>query len=557
MKNFRFTVFAALTGIIVAVGAFAMTGDKLASVPTPGPCPTGLTFDGKHLWIADRFTDSLYAVDPKSGNVAKTIPAPGFVTLGLTFDGEALWCIDGEQEKIYRLDPKTGITLRCIDSPTPGPQGLAWQDGDLWLSDDATDRIRRISTDDGTTIISFPAPANAAQGLTFDGTYLWCSDRAEDRIYMIEPDEGRVILSFDSPGKYARGLTWAGGALWNVDYQDDMLYTVAVDPENTRIKVADAKTERLILTHEFRNYGPGEVKSLDVYLAIPSDRPNQKIIGDILFDPAPDEFIEDRWGQKLAHWNLTDLSLAERVRHTMTVTVELASARWFIFPERVGSLRDIPREISKRYLADEDKFRINDPVIRDAVADAVGGEKHPYWIMRRLHSYVAEHLEYELVGGWNVAPALLERGTGSCSEYTFVFIAMCRAAGLPARYVGAVMLRGDDASTDEVFHRWPEVYLPGYGWVPADAQAGDKERPADVANSIGYLSSRCLITTEGGGGSEYLGWGYNYGEAWTAKGPVKVHTEAVGEWCPETGIDQAGEDEGGDAEAVEGDAGEL
>jgi hypothetical protein len=217
----------------------------------------------------------------------------------------------------------------------------------------------------------------------------------------------------------------------------------------------------------------------------------------------------------------------------MAVTVELRSARWFLFPEQIGSLDDIPERVRQLYLVDEEKYRIDSAVIREAVAEAVGDESHPYWIMRRIHAYVGEHLEYELAGGWNVAPAVLERGTGSCSEYTFVFIAMCRAAGLPARYVGALLLRGDDASTDEVYHRWPEVYLPGHGWVPADPQAGDKERPADVADSIGFLPSRALITTAGGGASEYLGWSYNTSEAWSARGPVKIHVEAVGEWSPE------------------------
>jgi hypothetical protein len=152
--------------------------------------------------------------------------------------------------------------------------------------------------------------------------------------------------------------------------------------------------------------------------------------------------------------------------------------------------------------------------------------------MRRIHRWVGERLEYELVGGWNVAPAVVERGTGSCSEYTFVFIAMCRAAGLPARYAGAVMVRGDAASTDEVFHRWPEVYLPGYGWVPADAQAGDTPSPAAAADSIGRLQPRSLITTLGGGASDLLGWSYNHNESWVAAGPVKTHVEAVGEWSP-------------------------
>jgi hypothetical protein len=214
------------------------------------------------------------------------------------------------------------------------------------------------------------------------------------------------------------------------------------------------------------------------------------------------------------------------------VDVRLMETRWFVFPDRVGAMKDIPREVRQRYLGDEDKYRLDDPVIRRAVDTALAGEDRPYWMLRRLYRHVRERLEYELVGGWNVAPAVLERGNGSCSEYSFVFIALCRAAGLPARYVGSVAVRGDDASLDDVFHRWCEVYLPGYGWLPVDPSGGDQERPADVAEYFGHLAPRFLITTQGGGASEYLGWQYNADERWRSRGPVKVHVEAVGEWSP-------------------------
>ncbi|MBU1706605.1 transglutaminase, partial [bacterium] len=60
----------------------------------------------------------------------------------------------------------------------------------------------------------------------------------------------------------------------------------------------------------------------------------------------------------------------------------------------------------------------------------------------------------------------------------------------------------------------------------------DDEAPADVADYFGHIANRYLITTEGGGASEYLGWNYNANETWTSKGPVKVHVETVGEWSP-------------------------
>jgi len=109
---------------------------------------------------------------------------------------------------------------------------------------------------------------------------------------------------------------------------------------------------------------------------------------------------------------------------------------------------------------------------------------------------------------------------------------MCRAAGLPARYVGSVVIRHDDASWDDVYHRWVEIYLPNYGWIPVDPSGGDSPWPSHRANYFGYLNNRFLITTSGGGGSEYLEWSYNANCRWTSVGRAKVKVEDFGEWSP-------------------------
>ena len=510
----------------------AAPGDVLAELPTPGPAPTGLAWDGESLWCADRLTDLIYAVDPATGEVRRSLPAPGFVPRGLAWDGELLWCLDGEENRILALDPESGLTVRSLESPTPGPQGLAWDGAYLWLADPLDDVICQISTEDGTTVKRFAAPMRTCTGLTAWRGYLWSADRREDRIYLIDPAHGgEVVLSLDAPGPHARGLACDGETLWCADYQDDRLRRLVIEDDEP-LRTSDRHRLHLLLTHEFRNYGPGRLASLDAYLAVPRDLPGQKLLGEVRFDPAPAEILRDRWRQPVAHFTAADLPLAERHRVTMEVDVELAAVRRYVYPHRVGALKEVPAEIRRAYLVDEDKYRITDPLITRAVKEAVGDETNPYWMMRAIHRHIRERLHYELSGGWNVAPRVLERGNGSCSEYTFLFIAMCRAAGIPARYVGSVVIRGDEASTDDVFHRWSQVYLPGCGWVHVDPQGGDRELPGEVAESIGSLSNRFLITTEGGGASEYLGWNYNYEQAWTSRGPVKVHVEAVGEWSP-------------------------
>ncbi|MDP8205427.1 MAG: transglutaminase domain-containing protein [Candidatus Electryonea clarkiae] len=527
----RFFLFLILLFAFVPFIAQAAPGDIVSSIPAPCTMPTGLAFDGNLLWVADRLTDTLYAVDPVSGSVSKKLPAPGFVPTGLAWDGQHLWCVDREDARIYQLDVNTGITLKSIESPTASPQGITWDGEFLWLADGGESVICKISPDDGTAILRYPEPDQAATGLTWWNGQVWCADRKSDRIYLFDPQYEEVVFGLDSPGKYPRGLTTDGNTLWNVDYQDDKIYQLVIeDDENVKLK--DQKTLNMLLSYEFRNYGPGEVPSLDVYIAVPNDLPNQKLLGKVNFNPDPTDIIKDQWKQRIAHFALKDLQLAQRQVITMETEAELATAQTFVFPNKVGSLDDIPGKIKELYLTDEDKYSINDPIIQDAIKNAIGEETNPYWMMRKIHKYIRDRLHYELSGGWNTAPRVLERGNGSCSEYTFVFISMCRAAGIPARYVGAVVVRGDDASTDEYFHRWSQVYLPGYGWIHVDPQGGDKTRPSDIAGSIGNISNRFLITTVGGGASRYLDWNYNYNEKWTGKGPVKIHSEAIGEWSP-------------------------
>ena len=106
-----------------------------------------------------------------------------------------------------------------------------------------------------------------------------------------------------------------------------------------------------------------------------------------------------------------------------------------------------------------------------------------------------------------------------------------RAAGIPARYVGSVSLRGDDKSMDYVFHRWTEIYLPNYGWIPVDPSGGDRNMPGAQANYFGSLSNNYCITTQSGGGSKTMKWTYNSNEFWTCDPKTNV-IEYFGDWEP-------------------------
>jgi sugar lactone lactonase YvrE len=497
----------------------------------PAGSPQGLAWDGEHIWTADHRTDWIYQLDAQSGNVVDSLPTPGYAVRGLAWDGRLLWCVDADAERIWAINPNGGLVETTIWCPVSKPGDLAWDGEYLWIADDAANQIHKISTLDGTTISTIKAPAPHPGGLAWDGQYLWVSDRIRDEIYMVTPAGGDVIITLDAPGAYAAGLAWDGEQIWCSDYQDDMVYELVVD-DGTPFSRFDEKNQQVTFIHQVRNFGPDSMQELDVWIARPENMNNQELLGAVEFDPQPTAVITDKWDQDIAQFHFSDLAAGDFVEITMTAQATLYSNRYFVRPEQVGSLEEIPDDIKADYLVNEDKFAMDSEVIQKAVKAAVGDETNPYWIARKIFNYVIDHMEYELVGGWNIAPTVLERGNGSCSEYSFVYISMCRAAGLPARYVGSLVIRGDDASFDEVFHRWVEVYLPGFGWFPVDPSGGDDVWPYSQARSFGFLTNRFLITTAGGGDSEYLEWGYNANERWTSKGRCKIEVENFGEWSP-------------------------
>ncbi len=532
-KQTILTIFIAVLPIFLPAGP----GNVIRQIAAPSPCTTGLAFDGKVFWTVDRDTDKLYRVDPADGKVLATLDAPGYFCTALAWDGRHLWVADMDftntatesySGKIYQMDVQTGHTLKVIMAPGADPQGLAWDGSYLWVADNETDEIYQISPDDGTTIRTLKAPAGDPRGLAWDGNYLWLADRSKDEVYRIDPKTGRVIMILPSPGSYPWGLAWVENTLWATDYQADKIAQIAIfaDSPYTRSKERIAE---VTFTHDVINFGPGTVTGLNVYLALPKNRSTQDILA-IEFARDPDSKLTDRWGQEVAAFRKPGMKPGERSITRMRVKARIYDVMYHLFPEKAGSLKQVPADIRNRFLVDDDKYRLNDSVIQKAVKEAAGDTDNTYWIARNIFDYLREKLFYKRIGGWDIAPTVLQRGSGSCSEYAFVYIAMCRAAGVPARYAGSVVVRGEDASFDFVYHRWVEVYLPAYGWVPVDPSGGDQESSRDQAMYFGHLDNRFLITTESGGGSEYLKWDYNSSETWEADGRVQLRLEMIADW---------------------------
>ncbi len=98
------------------------------------------------------------------------------------------------------------------------------------------------------------------------------------------------------------------------------------------------------------------------------------------------------------------------------------------------------------------------------IARMLSAQAHdPADLALRVHAWVANTMSYEagVTTVQTTAAEALALRRGMCQDYAHVMIAICRAAGLAARYVSGHLL-GEGGS-----HVWVEVLLPDGGLISA------------------------------------------------------------------------------------------
>ena len=126
------------------------------------------------------------------------------------------------------------------------------------------------------------------------------------------------------------------------------------------------------------------------------------------------------------------------------------------------------------YLLPEPLIQSGDARIRAQARQLAGRERDPARVAERLTHWVYGHVEKRLTVSVPSAVQVLEQRRGDCNEHTVLYVALARAAGLPARAAaGLVYLDGRF-----YYHAWPEVWLGA--WVAVDPTSG--QLPADAAH---------------------------------------------------------------------------
>jgi transglutaminase-like putative cysteine protease len=202
----------------------------------------------------------------------------------------------------------------------------------------------------------------------------------------------------------------------------------------------------------------GPTQLLKYTLLLPQDLPHRQKILRLQFEPKPSRIYE-KYGNRYAEFRF------HRPQEDLVVRWQVDALIWPYHLQRARNLPlHVPSEDLRDYLKADRYQEVNAPEIQ-RLAQGLS-EKDPLKSLQIIYQLVLDTLSYEGEMQQELgASGALAEGRGDCTEYADLLIALCRAAGIPARTVSGLALKKNMANPN---HHWAEVWLPTYGWIPVD-----------------------------------------------------------------------------------------
>lgn len=138
----------------------------------------------------------------------------------------------------------------------------------------------------------------------------------------------------------------------------------------------------------------------------------------------------------------------------------------------------LPESKLRPYVA-EDGFVLITDYVRRLASQITAGKTTDIEKARAIYDYLFKNLTYDKsIPGWgkgDIERICLLR-SGNCTDFHSFFIALCRACGIPAKFVTGVLVSEKSKINQANYHCWAEFYTLTYGWVPVDISEAWKDK---------------------------------------------------------------------------------
>ena len=112
------------------------------------------------------------------------------------------------------------------------------------------------------------------------------------------------------------------------------------------------------------------------------------------------------------------------------------------------------------------------PYVKSLVAEALTGEETPLEKARKIYDFITTKVTYSFVRSYLTLENHVEYVSvnlkGDCGLQALLFITLCRAAGIPARWQSGLAAEPDSIGS----HDWAQFYVEPWGWLFCDCSYG-------------------------------------------------------------------------------------
>ncbi len=133
---------------------------------------------------------------------------------------------------------------------------------------------------------------------------------------------------------------------------------------------------------------------------------------------------------------------------------------------RIEKPAPLAKDEREKFLAATPTVQCTDPAIQALAKKIVGDEKDKLKKADVLRRWVYRNIRKTMAANATTALAVIDQKAGDCTEHSLIFVALARAAGVPAREVTGVAYVEQD---EPIFgwHAWAEIH-DGHQWVSVD-----------------------------------------------------------------------------------------
>ncbi len=225
---------------------------------------------------------------------------------------------------------------------------------------------------------------------------------------------------------------------------------------------AGQNAERVTFTLKFNVTATAGIQSNTLTFIVPKDLPQRQKVISLSYSQPPTEEFESN-GVRYARFVMTNPPASSVITATATVEVDR-----FDFSTEKAQANPQPENAAdlQPWLANEKYLEKDAPEIQNVAKTITGADEIA--ILRNIMAYVTRTLRPSAFSSADRGALwALENKNGDCTEFAELFVALCRAKNIPARYCEGYLVSLLPAGQPAA-HNWAEAYTSQYGWVRFD-----------------------------------------------------------------------------------------